>query len=277
MSIRTVSAQIRTAARDHVITAAEATSIVTDAERGPVTVGEARAVRELFERQPVRGSGVPLPSDVIIETGAKNVLETFFSRHDIPAGKNLQKYVERIEASLENGYGSALSTAPDTKKLHMVRLPYPKNVADFPSRTAFLDPKKNEFYLCVAGGLMAPGPASTHWYGPIALADAPAPRTDLTPERTDRLHQAFSTANVAGTLAWKPGSVMQGHLGERFVRVELMRERHPDGYAYAALVPVGALSPTAKTLDPNKVNEFYLERTGGFAGLTSSVGPLTLS
>ena len=55
-----------------------------------------------------------------------------------------------------------------------------------------------------------------------------------------------------------------------------MRERHPDGFAYSALVPVGALAPGAPALDPNKVNQFFVRRTGGIAGLTDFAGPFSL-
>lgn len=65
-------------------------------------------------------------------------------------------------------------------------------------------------------------------------------------------------------------------LGVRYVRVPLMSEKHPDGFSYTALVPVGALSPTAKALDPNKAKSFFIERTGGFAGLTQYTGPVSI-
>lgn len=100
--------------------------------------------------------------------------------------------------------------------------------------------------------------------------------SELRPTRVEAMRRAFARLDRAGTLSWTPGGVAEQHLGVRFVRVELMKERRPDGFTFAAFVPVGALSPGAAARDPNRVREFYVERSGGLAGLTLSVGPLTL-
>lgn len=284
MSITSVQSQIKSAMKDSFITKAEAQKIVKEAEQGPVTVGESKVIRELFERAPTpppAGRMFTLaipenPSDVIFEQGAKSVLETFFVKNDVPAGKNLKKFVDQIEAKLSaDGRGNRLDKAPDTKKLHMVRLPYPERVMDYPSRTAFLDPKKNEFYLCVAGGLMAPGPQNTHWYGPIKLDSKPVdPPADpkVSDQRKGQLLRAFENAEAAGRIGWQ---VQQLPLGQRFVSAHLKNDGHPlaDGFSYTALIPVGALTPTAPVKDPNKVEEFYVQRSGGFAGITTIAGP----
>jgi hypothetical protein len=182
VSITSVSKQIKSAMRDSFITTAEAEKIVKDAEKGPVTVGEARVVRELFERAPTPpppGMMVTMaipenPNDVIFEQGAKNILETFFAKNDVPAGKNVAKFVAQIQAKLSTvDYGSPLATAPDTKKLHLVRLPSDPRIMDAPTENAFLDTKKNEFYLCVAAGPFAPPELQVQWYGPISLDAKP--------------------------------------------------------------------------------------------------------
>lgn len=281
MSITSVSSKIKAAMRDSFISTAEAKTIVTEAEKGPVTVGEARAVAALFDKAPraappgmMMTMAIPEhPGDVIFERGAKNVLETFFKKNDVPAGENLAKFVNKIEGKLDEvGLGARLATAPNTKKLHMVRLPYPTGAADLPSRTAFLDAKKNEFYVQVSGGLMAPSAANTHWYGPISLD---APKGDVTTQRTAQLKSAFDRVATAGTINWTMAGVMEQHLGVRFAQVTLASDGYPDGYNYTAFIPLGALTPTAPQKDPNKVAEFYVQRTGGFAGLTQSFGPLT--
>lgn len=79
-----------------------------------------------------------------------------------------------------------------------------------------------------------------------------------------------------GALQSNPKWLRSMPLGVRYVRVPLMSEKHPDGFSYTALVPVGALSPTAKVLDPNKATNFFIERTGGFAGLTQYTGPVSI-
>ena len=277
MSITSVNSQIKTAMKDAFITTVEAKKIVKEAEKGPVTVGEARVVRELFERAPAAprpGMMMTLaipenPHDVIFEQGAKSVLETFFTKNDVPAGANIKKFVTQIESKLNNdGWGSPLTTAPDTKKLHMVRLPYPEHVMDYPSRTAFLDPKKNEFFLCVSGGLMAPSAAQAQWFGPISLDK----KGGVSAQRQAQLLTAFETAETAGRIGWKANGMP---VGARYERVALKADGHPDGYNYTALIPVGALSPTAPVADPNKVPTFFVERSGGFAGITMTAGPFT--
>lgn len=279
MSITSVNSQIKSAMRDSFITKAEAEKIVKEAEKGPVTVGEARVVRELFERAPTPpppGMMVTLaipenPNDVIFEQGAKNVLETFFAKNNVPAGANVKKFVEQIQGKLSSvDYGSPLATAPDTKKLHLVRLPSDPRIMDAPTKNAFVDTKKNEFYLCVSAGFMAPPEARVQWFGPISL-DA-VEQKKVTPQRQAQLLEAFNRVEIAGTINWSAHGMP---VGGRYERVPLKAERHPDGFSYTALIPVGALSPTAPVADPNQVKEFYVERTGGFAGMTMVAGPFT--
>ena len=91
--------------------------------------------------------------------------------------------------------------------------------------------------------------------------------------RADELRKEFGSLSQRGLIHYSRTGLP---LGTRMVEVPLMRERHPDGYAYSALIPVGALTPTAPQLDPNKVKEFYVRRTGGIAGLTDFAGPFTI-
>jgi hypothetical protein len=280
MSITSVNSQIKSAMRDAFITKAEAQKIVKEAEKGPVTVGEARLVRELFERAPTPpppGMMVTMaipenPNDVIFEQGAKSVLETFFTKNNVPAGANVKKFVEQIQAKLSTiDYGSPLAAAPDTKKLHLVRLPSDPRIMDAPTENAFVDTKKNEFYLCVNNGFLAPSDIAVQWFGPISLDKAPA-AGGVTAQRQAQLLSAFETAESAGGIGWKAQGMP---VGGRFERVALKADGHPDGYNYTALIPVGALSPTAPVADPNKVPTFFVERSGGFAGITMTAGPFT--
>lgn len=282
MSITSVSSKIRAAVQNSYVSETEAKGIVAEAEKGTVTVGEARVIKELFEKGQPRATppgmmhtmAIPEnPGDVTLAAGAKNVLNAFFSRHDVPAGDNLKKYIAKIETRIAGDRGERLAEAPEEKilsKLHVVRLPM-GNAAGAPPKTAYLDTKKDELYLCIGVGLGAPPGQKAAWYGPLKLDNEPA-RTDISPERADTLREVFQKANQAGALDWQNGTAMR--LGVRFVQVELMRERHPDGYKYTALVPVGALTPTAPKADPNEVKEFFVERTGGIGGLSSYVGPL---
>ena len=89
----------------------------------------------------------------------------------------------------------------------------------------------------------------------------------------DKLLKQFNKLSTAGTV--KYGGAPPA--GVRFVRVPLKADRHPDGYSYTALIPVGNLKPGSKPLDPNKAKDFVIERSGGIAGITQYAGPFAVS
>lgn len=105
-----------------------------------------------------------------------------------------------------------------------------------------------------------------------ALAGAGKAEPKVTKATTERLLKATNQALHKSSHKWT-GSLP---LGQRFVEVPLLSERHPDGFHYSAMVPVGALSPAAKPGDPNKATSFFIKRTGGFAGGTTYTGPISL-
>ncbi|MCC7073282.1 MAG: hypothetical protein IT383_18325 [Deltaproteobacteria bacterium] len=181
MSTLSVTKKIKSAMADAFITKVEAESLVKEAEKGPVTIGEAKAIADLFDRgnrEVPPGMMVTLaipehPGDVVMEAGAKDALNAFFQKNQIPAGAEKKLMLERIDSALaKGGWGTPLDKAPDTKKLFLVRLPYPEGAADYPTRNAFVDLKKGEFYLSVSGGLLPPGVLPTRWFGPTKLGEA---------------------------------------------------------------------------------------------------------
>jgi hypothetical protein len=109
---------------------------------------------------------------------------------------------------------------------------------------------------------------------PVDLGSDKDAGSAVQPARVEEIRKAFQRVNMAGTVHWNRTGVVESHLGVRFTRVELMRERRPNGHTYTAYIPTGALNPRVQAKDPNKVNEFYVERTGG--GPTMSAGPLRL-
>ena len=109
------------------------------------------------------------------------------------------------------------------------------------------------------------GTTSTGATTPQPVAVKAATRQKLL-KQFDKL----STAGVVKYGAHPPAGV-------RFVRVPLKADRHPDGYAYTALIPVGSLKPGAKPADPNKAKDFVIERSGGFAGITQYAGPFSIT
>lgn len=97
--------------------------------------------------------------------------------------------------------------------------------------------------------------------------------SQVTPARAQKILTTFRGLATRGLVRWRNG---EPPVGVRLVTVPLFRERHPDGFAYKALIPVGVVYPGAPAADPNKVNEFYVQRTGGFAGMTQHAGPFKI-
>lgn len=278
MSATTVNAKIKSAMLDSFITTAEAGGIVADAEKGVVTAKEAKAIADLFDRgnrtlPPGRMVTLAIPEfpgEVVIESGAKSALDAFFTKHHVPAGSDKAKLSASIKTAAAGIDRSApLSKKPNEKALYALPLTDIRDHArDLPMQTALIDLKKGEFYLKVEGGFVRdPRPK---FYGPVKIPSGSS-NGKLSEARINEIRGAFNRASLAGLLNYQPGGVVESHLGVRFERAELMRERHPDGYTYTAYVPVGALSPTAPVADPNTVKKIYIERSGGFAGLTSNV------
>jgi hypothetical protein len=104
--------------------------------------------------------------------------------------------------------------------------------------------------------------------GPMIHPRKPDPK--IGSDRLDAMRTAFGAAK---NIKWHNSMP----LGQRFESAEMMRERHPDGYQFDVMVPVGALTPTAPRTDPNKVDSFWIRRSGGFAGLTQYAGPFTIA
>jgi len=105
-----------------------------------------------------------------------------------------------------------------------------------------------------------------------AIAGPGTTEPKVSKATTAKLLKAANQAMHNGSLKWKSGLP----LGQRYVEVPLFSEKHPDGFHYSAMVPVGALSPTAKLNDPNKATNFLIKRTGGIAGMTTYAGPINL-
>lgn len=278
MSATTVNAKIRSAMLDSFITTTEASGIVSEAEKGVVTAKEAKAIADLFDRghRPMPpGMMVTLaipefPGEMVFEAGARSALDAFFTKHHVPAGSEKAQLKASIKTAVASMDRSApLANKPNESRLFALPLTDPRDHArDLPMKTALIDLKKGEFYLKVEGGFVRdPRPK---FYGPVKIPSGSS-NGNLSQARINEIRGAFNQASLAGLLNYQPGGVIQSHLGVRFERAELMRERHPDGYTYTAYVPVGALSPTAPVQDPNTVRKIYVERTGGFAGMTSHV------
>jgi hypothetical protein len=293
MSIRTVDSSIKNAmvgdrncvAEGHVDTL-EAAQIIRSAEKTPsgnpsrVTEGEGKLIGDLFERRVKASSSRPgtmmtmaCPENpgATMDTGAVKSFEAFFKRNDLPYGQNVR---DKINTALENGYGPELAQAPaGLDKMNYIFM-HDHRMVDGNKLEAYVDASKKQFYLKSTGaGMGGPDTIGPYWHGPISLSSANA-----SPKVSDATLSKMRGALNASmdSLEWRPPS--QGvPLGVKVVRAPLFAERHPDGFSYTAIIPVGALTPTAPTSDPNKAKQFYVERTGGIAGLTQVAGPISLA
>lgn len=135
-----------------------------------------------------------------------------------------------------------------------------------------------------------------HRSGGIAGFDqvaGPFTRDELKPSRGGlgaQIDNTSSTSNkgkVSEKLADQIRSVFGQHMnadyhgrdilpvGVQFVTHNITAQKHPDGYSWNALIPAGALAPGVKP-DISKAKEFYVERSGGFAGIKQYAGPFSL-
>ena len=201
-----------------------------------------------------------------------NRLNTFIAAKNLPFGANkdaLKQSVNDVLATVRLD-AKGIEKPRGLSKLVAVQLSDPRMLGG-PVRTAFVDVAKHTFFLSEDRPTMD---QKTKFWGPFALPKAePKPASPVTDARLADIRKAF---NGAHNLNYKMGSVAMSHLGANFKRVEIMSEKHPDGYTYTAYLNVGALSPTAPEMDANLVPEFYVERSGGLAGLTQWAGPITI-
>jgi hypothetical protein len=143
---------------------------------GPhITVGEAR---EIVEAAETTRAGAPSPvtpqeakeiaallraDGFQVTPPAKNVLEAFFFRHDLPYGVHGQQLRGKMEAAAPKILPAPLGRAPTLSKLYEVALTSPPLIGG-PERRGFYEPHKPRFFVreTVAG--------KARWYGPFDLA-----------------------------------------------------------------------------------------------------------
>ncbi|MBI1949552.1 MAG: hypothetical protein HYS27_27950 [Deltaproteobacteria bacterium] len=275
MSITTVNKAITNALKDRHVTLAEINAI-EKATKPDISNVEAKAIEDLHRRvttAPSAPPGAVVCFPTTIERAALDELNKFIGDKNLPIGSH--------ESVMRDGINDFLSRA----RLGTPKTELPKSLSKLMEldlavgpqplggwqRKAFVDVAKKRFYLVETRPTLND---NTRVWGPLALPKAQAPaQNGVSAARVEELRREFGSLSQRGLIHYKHDGLP---LGTRMVEVPLMRERHPDGYAYSALIPVGALSPTAPMADPNQVKEFYVRRTGGLAGKTDYAGPFTL-
>ncbi len=161
MSIPSVRSAIRKALEHSAnekpsITKEEARAIIEAAIAGTrgadrVSSGEARLLAQLAGESGFEGSA---PS--VLAEGAREELEAFYSKSNLPLGANAQKMRDTIAGLLE---GAALpdpmEKAPSTRYLNSLEIDS--------GRRAFIDSKNGTFHLEVKDG------EQVRWFGPLSL------------------------------------------------------------------------------------------------------------
>ncbi len=121
--------------------------------------------------------------------------------------------------------------------------------------------------------MKAPSDSEDAGGGPFIHPPAPGVKPAVKQERIDDMKKTLEAAIKGGNANWQNSMP----LGVRFETVLLKKDAHPDGYKYEALIPLGALTPTAPQADPNTVGSFWVKQTGGLAGLTQFAGPFNIT
>jgi hypothetical protein len=249
---------------DAIVSPSEARQIdalVTDGARG--TQAEALAGQTTGAERP----------RYTVDRAAVREANAMFVRNQLPYGSNTERVRARIAAALEtHDLGEPLATPPSTRGLHALQISDRRPV-DGPLLEAFVRPgragRPSEVLVKQTNARQRPGFPGEYWYKPLKL-DLETP--DVKPGRLAALEAARQAAGDALHYG-SPVDVLP--TGVRFVRAELAREPAADGYVYTALVPVALLS-SPKPADPNDIDQFFVERAGGLAGLREVAGPLTL-
>jgi hypothetical protein len=129
------------------------------------------------------------------------------------------------------------------------------------------DPNEaTSFYVRRDGGLAGLSQLS----GPFKLEKGGEGK--LSAAMVDKLKAAFAGLS-SSQIHWESQSLPAG---VRFAQAVLKRDPFPDGFTYSALVPAGVLNPNFPPEDPNQAKAFYLQRTGGLAGLEQIAGPFQI-
>lgn len=212
MSIRSVKREIKNALADKVLTGDEAANIIAVAQKGPLTTGETKAISDLYDRGvfkfpthfPQGALVQPRPPEFDMESAASTTLMNFFLEERVPQGKMYGEVKEDIEVAKRDLDWAAikLDEPPHTKHLHHVHLRDMRPV-DGSVEDAFVDTRKDEFYLRVQGaGMGGPIGIGPSWYGPIDLK--PLSAVDRIKERLDDVRGLASEVGLPYDRTYTP-------------------------------------------------------------------------
>ncbi len=284
MSIQSVRSEIKTAmtpsgCAGSNVSGPEMKKIISKAESdGTISPGEAQQIDRLVTDGIPRSSGAAMTkacpefagSAFTIDKAAVNQANAVFAKNALPYGKNGETIREKIAEATQDGYGKPMSKGPSTRGLHKLEIRDQRPV-DGPLTEAFIDAKKDVVYIKSTPSGFG-GNTTPTWYKTNIKLQADEPK--VSDKTVAKLRSALANALAEGSVDFlPPGTGLP--LGVKYERVHLMAQKHPDGYSFTALIPVGTVYPGAKEKDPNKATSFFVERTGGIAGWTQIGGPIS--
>ncbi|MBK8010431.1 MAG: hypothetical protein IPK13_03725 [Deltaproteobacteria bacterium] len=262
-----------------VVDGEEAQAIIEAAEGGgrpsgkpavkPLSRADREAVVDLFDRQPpTRPAGAIVtmacpehPNAVAFTPQADKVFNAFFSRHDIPRGSVLSAQIKEIVQN--QGYGPRCVDFPDLRAHRLHLLIEDRRPVDGSLLEAMVNPTTGEFYVKSTPPQRGAEYLEPNYYGPTNLA------AGLSPGRRRLLLNRFENSGAPF------GPTPPAFEGPVY-RASLKDDGHVDGYAYAALIPLGGTTDVPSHT-PDTARQFYVERSGGFAGRVEYAGPIDVT
>ncbi len=273
MTIPKTGHKIDLALRDGHLSKRELTGILTSTAP-KLSNGEAKLVAELHNRV-TSSFGA---AEVTAEPATLDKLNAFIGKKQIPVGDTAAPMRNAInELMMRVRLAPPRDTLPrGIDKLLPLPLSEGPQPLGGPQRMAYVDVAKKRFYLVETQPTLQ---NNTAVWGPLGLPAVALPVQNndvITPQRAALLLTTWTQLQDRGLINYTPGAVADSLPGTRFAEVQLLKEAHPDGYTFTAFIPVGPNTPTAPQQNPEGVNEFYIQRSGGFAGMTRYFGPVTL-
>jgi hypothetical protein len=178
MSIKSVQSQIKQAVADGRITQPEARAIIKEAEKGPLTTGEAKAIADAYEApKRMHTMAVGEGPDYVTTPAADKAFEKFFERAGLPVGEAGQAVLGHMASLVSfkrqtRTLNDAALAGPPAKLEQMIQAPLHGGPVGGPSKQIFVDAGKREFYYSEQA-MVFPQPEAK-FFGPFSV-DAPVP------------------------------------------------------------------------------------------------------
>jgi hypothetical protein len=182
MSIKSVQSQIKQAAANGRITQPEARAIIKEAEKGPLTIGEAKLIADAYEApRRMHTMAVGEGPEYVTTPAADKAFEKFFERAGLPVGEAGQAVLGHMASLIAfrrqtGSLGTFGLASPPANVEKMVSASLEGGPVGGPYKQVHVDAGKREFYYSEQA-MIFPQPAAK-FFGPFSV-DAPIPAISL--------------------------------------------------------------------------------------------------